>query len=60
LANIEVRAIRDFSMPRKHICIGIVWNLFISTLTVLNFLRMEGKPRDSDASLPPIRASDNG
>jgi hypothetical protein len=58
LANIDVRAIRDFSMPRKHICIGMVWKLFISTLIVLNFLRMEGKPRDSDASLPPIRSLD--
>jgi hypothetical protein len=60
LANIDVRAIRDFSMPRKHICIGMVWKLFISTLTALNFRRIEGKPRDSNASLPPIRSSDNG
>jgi hypothetical protein len=47
-------------MPRKHICIGMVWKLFNPTLIVQKILRMEGKLRDSDASLPPIRSSDNG
>ena len=46
-------------MPRKHICIGMVWKLFISTSTVLKYLRIEGKASDSDASVPSRRSLDN-
>jgi hypothetical protein len=46
-------------MPKKDVCIGMVWKLFISAFTVLKFLRIKVKPRDLEASLPQIRSSDN-
>jgi hypothetical protein len=42
----------QFSMPMKHMCMDMVWKLFTSTLTVLKFLRIEGKPRYSDTFFP--------
>ena len=60
IINDSQSEIFHFLTPWKHICIGMVWKLFISTLTALSFLRMEGKRRDSGDSLPPIRSSDNG
>ncbi len=55
-ANTDVLAIRDILNPRKHICMGVVWKLFISTSTALKYLRIEGKANNSDASLTSRRS----